>query len=878
MVRFFKKLGILFRRERFHGELEEEMTFHHEQQEKALQAEGLTGEEAKYAAKRQFGNAARLKDESMDAVGFRFENAVQDFRYALRQLRRNPGFACTAIFVLALGVGISVAIFSFVDAALLKPLPYPNPNRLVDVTESVAMIPRAALSYLDYLDWKKLNTVFSSMDVFEGSGFALRTPTGSELVAGTRVSDGFFRTLGIAPMLGRDFYAREDLPGAPPAVILSYATWQKRFGGRRDVIGQMITLSGIATTVVGVLPENFEFAPRGRGEFWTTLRASGSCENRRACHDLHGIARLRDGVSIKTALADMTAIARQLELQYPDSNRGQGASVVALSEVIVGDIRPILLVLLGGAGLLLLIGCVNVASLLLVRSESRKREIAVRGALGASRERLMLQFVTEGMVLAAGGTLLGLALAYAAMRIFMGLIPADMIFGMPYLREVGLNLHALGFAVAIALLAAVLFATTPTLRLLMTEMREGLVEGGRGFAGTLWRRFGSGLVVAELAIAVVLLAGAGLLGKSFYRLLHVDLGFQPDHLATLEVAAPEASYSKDEQAVALARQVVTRISSLPGVESVALSSVLPVSFNGNTTWIRFPDRPYHGEHNEVNERDVSSEYFTTLKARLLRGRYFTDAEDASKPGVVVINQALARQYFPGEDPIGKKIVHYDLAPNSTREIIGIVDDIKEGPLDSEIWPAVYYPLNQTANPYFALAVRTSQAEDPLLPTLVSTIHQIDPEIGTYDESSMSQRINDSQTAYLHRSSAWLVGGFATLALLLGVVGFYGVVAYSVSQRTREIGVRMALGAERGSVYRLILVEAGWLTAGGIAIGLICSVMAATLMSNLLFGVQAWDVTTLSAVVAVLAASALLASYVPAHRAASVNPLEALRAE
>src|SRR5580698_3759478 len=878
MVRFFKKLGILFRRERFHGELEEEMTFHHEQQEKALQAEGLTGEEAKYAAKRQFGNAARLKDESMDAVGFRFENAVQDFRYALRQLRRNPGFACTAIFVLALGVGISVAIFSFVDAALLKPLPYPNPNRLVDVTESVAMIPRAALSYLDYLDWKKLNTVFSSMDVFEGSGFALRTPTGSELVAGTRVSDGFFRTLGIAPMLGRDFYAREDLPGAPPAVILSYATWQKRFGGRRDVIGQMITLSGIATTVVGVLPENFEFAPRGRGEFWTTLRASGSCENRRACHDLHGIARLRDGVSIKTALADMTAIARQLELQYPDSNRGQGASVVALSEVIVGDIRPILLVLLGGAGLLLLIGCVNVASLLLVRSESRKREIAVRGALGASRERLMLQFVTEGMVLAAGGTLLGLAFAYAAMRIFLGLIPADMIFGMPYLRGVGLNLHALGFAVAIALLAAVLFATTPTLRLLMTEMREGLVEGGRGFAGTLWRRFGSGLVMAELAIAVVLLAGAGLLGKSFYRLLHVDLGFQPDHLATLEVAAPEATYSKDDQAVALARQVVTRISSLPGVESVALSSVLPVSFNGNTTWIRFPDRPYHGEHNEVNERDVSSEYFTTLKARLLRGRYFTDAEDESKPGVVVINQALARQYFPGEDPIGKKIVHYDLAPNSTREIIGIVDDIKEGPLDSEIWPAVYYPVNQVPSPYFALVARTSQAEESVLPSLVSTIHQIDPNIGTYDEATMSQRINDSQTAYLHRSSAWLVGGFAALALLLGAVGLYGVIAYSVSQRTREIGVRMALGAQRASVYRLILTEAGWLTAGGIAIGLGCSVAAATLMGNLLFGVRSWDLSTLAGVVAVLAASALLASYVPAHRAASVNPLEALRAE
>lgn len=878
IIRFVEKLRTLFTRSRFHSELEEEMAFHREQQEKTLRAEGMAPEEAKYAAKRQFGNAARLKDESLDEVGFRFESAVQDLRYALRQMKRNPGFACTAILMLALGIGISVAIFGFVDAALLRPLPYPDPSSLVEVTESIALMPRADLSYLDYLDWKKLNTVFSSMDVFTGNGFALRTATGSDLVAGARVSDGFFRTLGVAPMLGRNFYAGEDLPGASPVVILSYATWQKRFGGRRDVIGQTVTLSGIANTIIGVLPQDFEFAPRGRAEFWTTLRATGSCEKRRNCHDLDGIGRLKAGVSVQMALAKMTAIARQLEMQYPDTNRGQGASVVPLSEVIIGDVRPILLVLLAGAGLLLLIACLNVASLLLVRCESRKREIAVRGALGASRGRLIFQFITEGLVLITAGTTLGLALAYGATQILMRLIPADMMFNMPYLRGVGLNLHAVVFACGIALLAAVLFGITPTLRLAGAEMREGLAEGGRSYAGTLWRRFGANLVVVELAIAVVLLAGAGLLAKSFYRLLHVDLGFRPGHLATLQIAAPDPRYSKDEQAVALARQVVSRISSLPGVQSAALTSVLPVSFNGNTTWIRFLDRSYHGEHSEVNERDVSSEYFTTIKARLLRGRYFTDSEDASKPGVVVINQALAKQYFPGEDPIGKKIVHFDLAPNSTREIIGIVDDIKEGPLDSEIWPAVYYPLNQAPDTSFALVVRTSQAEQAVLPSLVKTIHQIDPDIGTYDEATMIQRINDSQTAYLHRSSAWLVGGFAFLALLLGVVGLYGVIAYSVSQRTREIGVRMALGAQRSSVYRLILMEAGWLTAGGIAIGIVCSAATAMLMSKLLFGVLWWDVSTLAGVIAVLAASALVASYVPAHRAASVNPLEALRAE
>jgi macrolide transport system ATP-binding/permease protein len=876
------RLTGIFPNERRQREMADEIESHLQMHIEDNLRSGMNPEQARRDAILKLGGVESTKQAYRERTTLPFvETFIQDFRFAIRQHMKNPGFTCTAILMLALGIGISVAIFSFVDAALLKPLPYPDPSRLVNVTERVALIPRARLSYLDYLDWKKLNTVFRSMDVFTGDGFALKTPTGSELVAGTRVSDGFFRTLGITPMLGRDFYTGEDLPGAAPAVMLSFATWQKRFGGRRNVIGQTVMLNDAANTIIGVLPRSFQFASRAHTEFWTTLRASdspSSCEGRRSCHNLDGVGRLKDGVTVGAALANATAIARQLELQYPDTNQGQGASVMLLSEMIVGDVRPILLVLLAGAGLLLLIACLNVASLLLVRCESRKREIAVRGALGASRARLVLQFVTEGLVLIAGGTALGLATAEWAMQLLARLIPADMLADMPFLQGFGLNLHVLAFAGAIAALAAALFSITPTLRLVMTEMREGLAEGGRGYAGTLWRRLGANLVVVELAVAVVLLAGAGLLGKSFYRLLHVNLGFEPDHLATLQIAATDSNYSKDEQAVALGRRVISRISSLPGVQSVALGSVLPVSFNGNTAWIRFPDRPYHGEHNEVNERDVSSEYFTTLKARLLRGRYFTDAEDASKPGVVVINQALARQYFLGEDPIGKKIVHYDLAPNSTREIIGIVDDIKEGPLDSEIWPAVYYPLNQAANPYFALVVRTSQAEQSVLLTLVTAIHQIDHNIGTYDEATMTQRISDSQTAYLHRSSAWLVGGFAGLALLLSAVGLYGVIAYSVSQRTREIGVRMALGAQRGSVYRLILMEAGWLTAGGLTIGLGCSVGAATMMGRLLFGVRAWDVSTLATVVAVLAASALLASYVPAHRAASVNPLEALRAE
>jgi macrolide transport system ATP-binding/permease protein len=479
-------------------------------------------------------------------------------------------------------------------------------------------------------------------------------------------------------------------------------------------------------------------------------------------------------------------------------------------------------------------------------------------------------------VVASGA--LGVLAAEWLMRLLTKLIPAQMLAGMPYLDGLGLNFRVVAFACSAAALTAVLFSIAPILRAPMLDVRDGLGEGGRGSAGRMWRRFGADLVVVELAIAVVLLASAGLLGKSFYRLLHVDLGFQPDHLATLGVAVPDITYKSDEQRVALARRMVSRVASLPGVESVGLTTLMPVSYNGNTDWIRVVGKPFHGEHNEVNERDVSSDYFTALQAKLVRGRFFTDAEDASKPRVAVINEALARQYFPGEDPIGKKLGDGDLTPNSLREIIGVVGDIREGPLDSDIWPAEYLSFNQSPDTFFAVVVRTSQAEQSVLPTLSRAIRGMDPSIGIASEDTMNDRIDDSQTAYLHRSSACLVGGFAALALLLGVVGLYGVISYAVSQRTREIGVRMALGASRGSVYQLILKEAGWLTAVGIGAGLICAVAAAKLMRSLLFGVESWDVPTLCGVALVLGICALCASFVPARRAVLLDPVEVLRAE
>jgi predicted permease len=861
--------------EDFQKELEEHLALLTEENIR----EGMAPDEARRAARLRLGGVTRLREEHREQWSLpRVETLYQDVGYALRMLGKNPGFAAVAVLVLALGICASVAIFAFVNSALIQPLPYRNPNRLVDVTESIALFPRANLSYLDYLDWKRLNNVFRSLDVWTGTGYLLKSAAGAQPVTGTRVSAGFFRTLGVTPMMGRDFYAGEDRPGLPEAAILSYSAWKEFFGGKPDMLGRAVTLSGVPYTIVGVLPKSFQFALRGSSDFWTPLQATNPCEKRRSCHDLDGVARLKRGVTVQAALADVKGIAQQLEKRYPDSNRGQGASVLPLADVAVGQIRPILLMLLAGAGLLLLIACVNVTSLVLARSESRQREIAVRGALGASAWRLLRQFATEALVLVVIAGALGLLSSRWLIELITTLIPPKLLAYVPYMRGVGLSLPVVAFASGVFLLVAILLALTPTLRVSLTEPRAGLAEGGRNQAGRMWRSFGSNLVVVELALATVLLVGAGLLGKSLYVLLHVNVGFQPDHLATVDVALPQVGYQKKEAKAVLGREILRRVSALPGVKSAALAMQLPVSSNGNTDWIRIVGRPYHGEHNEVNERDVSPAYFRTLQAKLLDGRYFTDSDDLSKPNVAIINQALARKYFPGQDPIGQRMGDTDLSPKSIRQIVGVVNDVREGSLDSEIWPTEYLPFSQDPDTYFSIVARTSQPPQLLLSSLDTVVHQIDRNLGTLRESTMTERINDSPDACLHSSSAWLVGGFAAAALLLGVVGLYGVVAYSVSRRTGEIAVRMALGADRGAVRGMILKEAGWLAALGVAVGLAASIGASTLMTGLLFGVRPWDLSILLSVAALLAVSALLASYLPARRASGVDPLAALRCE
>lgn len=840
---------------------------------------GMGAEEARRNALLKLGGVEPVKEAYRDRRSVPvIENLLRDTRLAIRQLRKNPGFTATAVLVLGLGICASVAIFAFVDATLIQPLPYRDPTRLAGVFEKVQFCPRCPLSYPDYLDWKRLNTVFSAVEAFEGTGFTMRTGAGAEMVRGAQVTAGFFRTLGVAPVLGRDFRTGEDTPAAPRPVVLSYAAWQKRYAGDTAILGQTVALNGEVNTIIGVLPAGFHFAAAGEAEFWAALHvSSNSCYAQRGCHSLHGLARLRDGVSMEAADANIRLIAGDLEKQY-QSNRGQGGSVIALTELEVGRIRPIVIVLLCGAGLLLLIACVNVTSLVLVRAESRKREMAVRSALGGSRARLASQFVTEAVVLAGAATLFGLVCARLLMRLLTGLIGADQMDAMPFLRGAGLNFRVLAFAAGAGLAAAALFSVAAASRSFVPGggLRHGLAEGGRGSAGTAWRRIGANLVVLELAVAVVLLAGAGLLGKSFYRLLHVDMGMQPDHLATLQLAEPDAIRDSNPKVVALAHEVTRSIAALPGVESVGLSSLLPVR-GGNTMWIRVIGRPFHGEHNEVGYRQVSSGYFTTLGAKRLRGRYFTEADDASKPAVVIIDHALAEKYFPGEDPVGKQIA-YSGAESPPMQVVGVVQDIKEGALDEATWPTLYVAFNQDPDDHFALVVRTSKGEQALLPTLAATVHRVDPGISTYGLRTMRSIIDNTPAAYLHRSSAWLVSGFALLALLLGAAGLYGVIAYSVSRRTREIGVRMALGAQPWAVHRLIFKEAARLIAAGIAIGLVGAMAAARLLSGLLFGVRAADPQTMAAVAAVLGAVAVLASYIPARRAASIDPVEALRAE
>lgn len=868
----------MFRRTRSAKDFSDEVQAHLQLEADELEAEGLSREEAHRRARVVFGNVAAAQERFyLKGRVLWLDNLIRDSKLALRQLAGNPGLALAAIFVLMLGVGSAVAIFAFADTALLEPLPYANPNRLMSVNESSSGSPRWPLSYPDFLGWQNTNKSFSSLDVYTGTGFLLQSPSGTQSVTAERVSGGFFRTLGIHPAIGRDFYPGEDRLGGPNVLLLSYRTWLNRFGGQRNAVGGTVDLDGKAFTIIGVLPRTFSFGPAGNAEFWVPINTLSFHEHSRDFYNFWGVGRLREGVNSDAALAEMNSISDLLQREYGTRQFHLGASVVPLSEVIVGDIRPALLTLLGGAVLLLVIACVNVASLMLARSESRRREIAVRAALGATPARLVQQFVTEGCLLGLLGCVGGLVAAVGLIRLLSGLVPKDMAANMPFLEGVHLNPHAYAFSVGICALAAILIAATPIFRLSVQRGRDALAEGDRGAASRFWQRIGSNLVIVELVVAVILLSSAGLLARSLYRLLHVPLGFDPSHLATAEVVLPGTA-STDGQTAELYQEIVRRVGQLPGVQSVGFTSLLPAQCDCSTDSIQVIGKPKLTGENEVDERHISPGYLPTIGARLMRGRLFTEADDASMPGMAIINASLARKYFPNENPIGQRFSNTEGGRPSVWEVVGEIEDVHESALDVPPGPAEYFPLRQILDRGFHIVVRTRQDPVALLSSVTATLRRINNGIAVSNGTTIDDTIDETQAALLHRFSAWLIGGFAAAALILSVVGLYGVISYSVRQRRREIGVRIALGAQRAAIYTLVLGQAGWLIGIGLALGLIGSVIASRLLRRLLFGVKEWDPMTLSCISAMLAVVSLAAVFLPARRAAFVDPAEVLRTE
>jgi len=876
------RIRSLFSRRQLADELDEELRYQFERDVEESIARGASESEARRTARIAWNGAETRKDECRDMRGWNLlDHTLRDLRYAVRQLRKTPSFTATALLALTLGLGGAIAIFAFVDAALVRPMPYTNPSRLLDIAEKSSNLPRTNLSYLDYIDWKQSDNGLQAMSGYTGGGFLLTGPNGAEPVPSGRVSADFFRTLGVIPVLGRDFLPNEDTPAAARVAVLSHASWQKRFAADPNVIGKVVVLSDTPYIIAGVLPREFHFAPLGRPEFWVTNTGDSSCEKRRSCHNMYAVGRMKDGVQPASVLASLTTLAARLEQQYPLSNRFQSAAVQPLSQLAVATIRPILLVLLSGAVLLLLIAFLNVAALLLVRAENRRREVAIRGALGASSARLLSQFITEGLLLVSLGTALGLIFASGAIRFLHALLPARMSAAMPYLDHLSLTPNCLLAALALAVLAAALFAVIPSLYVQDSALGVGLAESSRGSAGLAWRRLGSRLVIAEFAAAMVLLTGAGLIGKSLYQLLRVDLAFRPERLVAMSVSPAGSARRTPEQAIALSREAAALVARIPGVESVGLASQMPVTFNGNTNWVRFEGLPYNGEHNEVNARTVSPAYFETIGAKLIRGRFFADSDDKSRTGVAVVNQTLVRKYFTnGEDPVGRRIGDLTLSPNSLRTIVGVVDDIREGALNAPIAPAVYECSLQDDLGGIAVFARAAPGitPDSLLAPVRAALRERFPDAGISNETTLEAWIQQTSASAMHRSAAWLVSGFAVVALVLGIVGLYGVVAYSVGQRTREIGIRLALGAVPGTVKALILRESGRLVAVAAVLGIAGSITAATFLQKFFYGVAVWDIPALAAVTLVLGLAAALATYLPARRAASVNPMDVLRTD
>ena len=815
------------------------------------------------------------------------ETLWYDLSHGVRTLLKNPGFMAVAVLSLAIGIGANSAIFSVTNALLLRPLPYKDADRLVILwSRSPGLnVPQDWFSPGQYLDVKTQNSVFDETSISIGGSFNLTGQGTPEHVDGARISSSLFALLSANPALGRVFLPEEDEPGKPPTVILSYGFWQRHFGGDLGVIGRALTLNGNDFTVVGVMPAAFslnkEVMPAVNGiqnaDLLVPLPMSESARATRGNEDFNIFAKLKPGISIAQAQAEMDIIADRMKQQYPGNyppNGGLTISVVPLLQQVVGDISLALRVLFGAVGFVLLIACANVANLLLSRAAVRQKEIAIRAAVGASRLRLIRQLLTESMVLALAGGVAGMGIAFLTIK-------ALRVFGpdnVPRLNEVGIDFRVMAFTCFIALLTGVFFGLAPALRASRVDLNEVLKEGGRsGASGRGGHRTRKLLVVSEVALSLLLLIGAGLLIRSYQRVWSAYPGFDPQNVLSLRLSLPAVKYPKPESITPFFRRVVERLNEVPEVESVATTYSLPMSTVA-LAWEPIAIEGYVPKSAQEliisNVRIVSHDYFRTMRIPLLRGRYFDEHDTKGAPETVIVDETLAERFWPNEDPIGKRLQRGGSA--SWRTVVGVISDAKQYSSEKEPPIAVYYPSEQSVARNMFLVIRTTRDPAGMTSTITQEIQSLDPEMPVFDVSTMDQRLHDSLAR--RRFSMFLLGVFAVIASFLAAIGIYGVMAYSVNERTHEIGIRLALGAQPANVLRLVIRQALALTSLGIAIGLTGAFALTRVMSSLLYGVSATDGFTFVITPLVLGMVALLASYIPARRAARVDPMIALRCE
>jgi putative ABC transport system permease protein len=803
------------------------------------------------------------------------DSLAQDVRYAWRMLARNKAATAVLVLALAFGTGANAAIFSVVNAVLLRPLPYPEPDRLMAVWEDATAFgfPRNTPAPANYLDWNKDNRTFADMAAYEDRSLALLADGAPERIQGFAVTANLFEVLGVVPALGRPFAAADDRPGAPEVVILSDGLWRRRFGASPAVLGTSVLLDGRPYAVVGVMPRGFGF-PSARAQAWVPVAFTSETAASRGNHYLEVVGRLAAGASPAQATADLETIARRLEREYPETNKGIGALAVPLHEQKVGDIRTSLLVLLGAVGLVLLVACANVANLLLARSVSRQREIAVRAALGAGRGRLVRQMLTESVILGLLGSLAGLLLARVSLRLLVPLVPESVAAP----ESIALDARVLVFTLGLALFTGFVFGMAPALHLSRTALAGAVREGTRSSEGGGRGRTRGVLVAAEVALSLVLLIGAGLLIKSFDRLRRVDAGFRAERMLTMGVDLPSTAYPDAPRRRAFWDALLLRLPTLPGVESAAVITHLPLTFDGDN-WLFLPEGQEDGGDGTLPVavyRVVSRDYFRTVGIPLRRGRAFEETDRAGMPQVAVVNHKMAETYWPGQDPLGRRIRIGRGERALWLTVVGVVGDTRQTDIHQPPKPELYRAYTQAESGPRDIVVRSAGDPLSLAAAVAREVHALDPNLPVSDVRRMEDVA--SEAVARPRFQTLLLGVFAGAALLLALVGIYGVIAYSVAQRTREIGIRLALGATRADIVRAVMGPGFRLTLAGLGVGLVGAFATSRLLAGLLFGVSAIDAGVFAAVPALVLAVSLLAAYLPARRGALLDPVRALRWE